>query len=317
MLNSVDIQFLLVIRESASLLATAHKLGLTPSAVTQRLQQLEKKLGIQLVDRSARKLQFTDEGELLCQRGAGIIDQFSVLLEELHAQRHGMVGRLTINAPFGFGRRYVASVVAAFRQRYPDVEIRMTLSDQPLVASSDRFDLVIHIGELRSSNLISHYIAPNRRIVCAAPDFIARHGLPAHPRELAALPTIALHENNEDVTLWQFRQRRTTVNIRTQPILISNDGEVIRQWAVEGLGIIMRSEWDVADALAQGELVQLLPDWKLPDANVVALTHQGAGLPERTRAFMRMMQGQFQPQSPWRQRLREVESHRRDPPAAR
>lgn len=174
----------------------------------------------------------------------------------------------------------------------------MTLSDQPLVASSDRSDLVIHIGELRSSNLISHYIAPNRRILCASPAFIELYGLPAHPQDLATLPTIALHENNEDVTLWQLRSRRTTVNIRTQPILISNDGEVIRQWAVEGLGVIMRSEWDVADALAEGKLLPLLPD-----ANVVVLTHQGAGLPERTRAFMRMMQEQFQPQAPWRQRL--------------
>lgn len=302
MLNSTDIQFLLVIRESASLLATAHKLGLTASAVTQRLQQLERKLGIQLVDRSARQLQFTDEGELLCQRGVGIIDEIAGLMETLHASRHGMVGRLAINAPFGFGRCYVASVVAAFRQRYPDVDIRMTLSDQPLVASSDRSDLVIHIGELRSSNLISHYIAPNRRLLCASPAFIERYGLPAHPQDLATLPTIALHENNEDVTLWQLRSRRTTVNIRTQPILISNDGEVIRQWAVEGLGVIMRSEWDVADALAEGKLLPLLPDWRLPDANVVALTHQGAGLPERTRAFMRMMQEQFQPQAPWRQR---------------
>ncbi|MGL9772844.1 MAG: LysR substrate-binding domain-containing protein [Sodalis sp. (in: enterobacteria)] len=134
-------------------------------------------------------------------------------------------------------------MVAAFRQRSPDVDIRMTLSDQPLVASSDRSDLVIHIGELRSSNLISHYyIAPNRHILCALPAFIARHGLPAQPQDLATLPTIALHENNEDVTLWQLRARRTTVNIRIQPILISNNGEVIRQWAVEGLGIIMRSE---------------------------------------------------------------------------
>lgn len=287
-----------MIRESASLLATAHKLGLTASAVTQRLQQLERKLGIQLVDRSARTLQFTDEGELLCQRGAGIIDEIAGLMETLHARRHGMVGRLAINAPFGFGRRYVASVVAAFRQRYPNVDIRLTLSHQPLVASRDRSDLVIHIGELRSSNLISHYIAPNRRILCASPAFVARHGLPAQPQDLVTLPTIALHENNEDVTLWQLRVRRTTVNIRIQPILISNDGEVIRQWAVEGLGIIMRSEWDVADALAEGKLMPLLPDWRPPDANVVALTHQGAGLPERTRAFMRMMQDQFRPQAP-------------------
>lgn len=298
--DAFDIRFLLVIRESTSLLEASRKLGLTASAVSQRLQQMEKKLGIRLLDRSARQLRFTDEGELLCLRGAELINQFDALLEDLHERRSGFVGRLKINAPFGFGRQYVAPAVSAFQRLHPEVEIALTLSDQPLVEATDRFDVVIHIGELRASNLVCHAIAPNRRFICASPAFIEQHGLPDSPEQLAGLPCIALRENNEDVTLWHFTRARKTQSVRIRPVLSCNDGSVIRQWGCEGQGIILRSEWDVADALADGSLVRLLPAWKLPDADVVALTHQREGLPARTRNFMGFLQTYFRPVPGWR-----------------
>ncbi|WP_296180563.1 LysR family transcriptional regulator [Pseudomonas sp. UBA1879] len=300
MTDAQDIRFLLVIRESKSLLEASRKLGLTPSAVSQRLQQMERKLDLRLVDRSARQLRFTDEGEMLCVRGAVVLEQFDALLEDLQERRRGFVGKLKINAPFGFGRRYVTPSVAAFKRLHPDVEIVLTLSDQPMVEVEDRFDVVIHIGQLGVSNLVCRTLAPNRRYVCASPAFIARHGPIGAPEQLAQLPCIALRENNEDVTLWHFTRGRNTQSVRIQTSLSSNDGSVIKQWGREGLGVILRSEWDVADALADGSLVRLLPGWKLPDADVVALTHQRDGLPERTRNFMRFLQDAFRPEPPWR-----------------
>lgn len=299
--ETFDIRFLLVVRESESLLAASRKLGLTPSAVTQRLQQMEKKLSIRLLDRSARQLRFTDEGEFLCLRGAELVEQFDTLLADLHERRSGFVGKLKVNAPFGFGRLHVAPAVATFQRLHPDVEIALSLSEQPMVEATDRFDVVIHIGELRASNLVGHSIAPNRRYVCASPAFVEQHGLPEHPDQLATLPCIALRENNEDVTLWHFTRARKTLSVRIRPALSCNDGSVIRQWACEGHGIIMRSEWDVADALAEGTLIRLLPGWKPPDVNIVALTHQREGLPARTLNFLRYLQDQFRPQPPWRQ----------------
>lgn len=300
MTDTFEIRFLLVIRGSKSLLEASRKLGLTPSAVTQRLQQMERKLDIRLVDRSARQLRFTDEGELLCARGAELLEQFDALLEDLHERRKGFVGKLKINAPFGFGRQYVAPAVAAFKNLHPEVEIALTLSDQPMIEATDRFDVVIHIGQLGVSNLVGRTLAPNRRFVCASPAFLERQGPIETPEQLAELPCIALRENNEDVTLWQFTRGRKTRSVRIRPTLSSNDGGVIRQWGCEGQGIILRSEWDVADALAKGTLVRLLPAWKLPDADVVALTHQREGLPERTRNFMRFLQDSFRPVAPWR-----------------
>lgn len=295
-----EIRFLLVIRESKSLLQASRKLGLTPSAVTQRLQQMEKKLDVRLLDRSARQLRFTDEGELLCRRGGELLEQFDALLEDLHERRRGFVGTLKINAPFGFGRQYIAPAIGAFKRLHPDVEIALTLSDQPMVEANDRFDVVIHIGQLGASNLIGHSLAPNRRFICASPAFIARHGLLHSPEQLAHLPCIALRENNEDVTLWHLTRGRQTQSVRIRPALSSNDGNVIKQWGCDGQGIILRSEWDVADALADGTLVRLLPAWKVPDADVVALTHQREGLPARTRNFMVFLQDRFRPVPPWR-----------------
>ncbi|MGI4861777.1 MAG: LysR family transcriptional regulator [Janthinobacterium lividum] len=300
MKDPADLRFLLTIHDSPSLLAAARKLGLTPSAVTQRLQQLERHLGVRLVERSSRQLRFTDEGDMLCARGATLIGQFDALLDDLHQRRGGFVGKLRINAPFGFGRRHIAGCVAAFQQLHPEVDIALTLSDQPLVELTERFDVVIHIGRLGVSNLIAHAIAPNARFVCAAPSFVAQHGLPDDPAALAALPCIALRENNEDVTLWQFNKGRTRQSVRVAPKLSCNDGEVIRGWGVAGRGVIVRSEWDVARDLASGALVRLLPAWKLPDANVVALTHQRTGLPLRIRVFLDYLKTQFRPLPPWR-----------------
>ncbi|NML30069.1 LysR substrate-binding domain-containing protein [Paraburkholderia antibiotica] len=298
--DSADIRFLLTLRASGSLLAAARKLALSPSAVTQRLQQLEKKLGAQLVNRSARRLQFTDEGLLLCERGADLIEQFDALFDDLQTRRRGLVGTLKINAPLGFGRRHLAPAIGEFQQRNPDIDVALTLSDRPLTETLDRFDIVVHIGELPLSNLVGYTIAPNARFVCAAPSLVKRLGMPESPDALSALPCIVLRENSEDVSLWQFSKGRARRNVRVSAHLSCNDGDVIRQWACEGRGVILRSEWDVADDLASGKLVRLLPNWKTPDANVIALTHRRTGLPARTRHFMRYLQSRFKPSPPWR-----------------
>ncbi|MFL6639027.1 MAG: LysR family transcriptional regulator, partial [Paraburkholderia graminis] len=146
MTDTADIRFLLTIQQNGSLIAAARKLGLTASAVTQRLQQIEKKLGSRLVERTARKLTFTEEGTLLCLRGAELIEQLDTLLEDLRIHHGGLVGTLKVNAPLGFGRRYLAPVIADFQQENPDVDVALTLSDQPLTEAADRFDVVVHIG---------------------------------------------------------------------------------------------------------------------------------------------------------------------------
>ncbi len=300
MKESGDLRFLLILREHASLLSASRQLGLTPSAVSQRLQQIERGLDVHLIDRNSRKLRLTEEGELLCRQGAGVLQQYDALLDTVRERRGGMAGTLRINAPLGFGRRFIAAAAAEYQQLHPELDVVLTLSDQPLTEVAERFDVGIHIGALALSNLIAYTIAPNARFICAAPALLQRCGLPERPEQLSDLPCLALQENNEDATLWHFDRGRTGQSIRVRPKLICNDGDVLHQWAREGRGIIMRSEWDVAGDIAAGDLVRLLPEYKLSDANVIALTHARKGLPLRTKGFMKFLQARFAPVPPWR-----------------
>jgi DNA-binding transcriptional LysR family regulator len=191
-----------------------------------------------------------------------------------------VVGHLRIVAPLGFGRRHVAPVAAAFQAEHPQVAIDLLLSDRLGGVPAGTFDLAIHVGEIERAapGLIARRLAPNARLVCAAPAYLAAHGGPAVPADLRSRACIALRENDEDVTLWRFRRDRQEERVRIEPRLASNDGEVVRRWALAGRGIILRSEWDVADDLRAGRLVRLLDAYALPDAPVVAL------LGSRTRA---------------------------------
>jgi DNA-binding transcriptional LysR family regulator len=147
---------------------------------------------------------------------------------------------------------------------------------------------------------VAYPIAPNARFLCAAPEYLARRPAPTTPDALADHDCIVLRENQEDVTLWRMRRNRSEVAVRVPPTLWSNDGEVVKQWALMGQGIMLRSEWDVAQDLAAGRLVRVLPEWKLPDADVVVLSEQRTGLPARVRLFLAFLQERFKPRPPWR-----------------
>jgi DNA-binding transcriptional LysR family regulator len=301
MISTDDLQFIVALAASNSLAATARALDVTPPAVTRRLQLLEKRLGLHLVDRSGRRMVLTSAGERLVVSARGIIEQLGELTESLSTQRTVVSGHLRIVAPLGFGRRFVAPEVARFRAMHPEVTIRLTLSDRPARLEDDACDLIIYVGELRSSTLIKKVLAPNERFLCAAPGYLARSGTPRKPEDLLKHDCIALRENDEDVTMWHFtpENRGKQVRVRIDPSLSSNDGDVVRAWALAGAGIIMRSEWDVADDIHAGRLVRLLDRWRLPPAHIVALLSTRSGRSARTAVFLTHLQAKLTP-APWR-----------------
>ncbi len=300
MLSTEDLRFFVVLASSASLADASRKLDVTPPAVTQRLKQLELRLHTRLLDRSGRRLVLTDEGELLAAHARRICGEIDDLSDMLSSRRSTVAGALRVIAPLGFGQRYVAPVIAGFRREYPEVTISLTLSDRPTRISDDMWELMIHIGEMRDSSLVSKYLAPNRRVLCAAPQYLARHGAPKHPDDLRAHDCIALRENDEDVTMWRFSPsgRGAAANVRIEPALSSNDGGTVRDWALAGLGIIVRSEWDVAGHLQAGTLVRLLEGWKLPDADIVALINSRHGRSLRATRFFEYLRASMSP-PPW------------------
>lgn len=290
MLHSEDLRFFCILASQSSLAETARVLNVTPSSITQRLQGIEEKLQLKLVHRQGRRIGLTDEGQLLRDRARLILADMDELSESLHDRKNTLVGRLRVLAPLGFGNEYVADLAGQFQARHGGVSVELVLSDSPNRQALEAWDIVIHIGALNDSSMPHTVLARNRRFLCAAPDYVARHGLPAGIDALRTHACIALQENAEDVTMWRLRApgEDAWTAIRIRPRLASNDGRVVKQWALRGYGIMMRSEWDVAQELRSGALVRILPDHALPDADIVALL--GSGQRQRSARTMRFLE---------------------------
>lgn len=304
MLTSQDLEFFFVVARSKSLAAAARVLDVTPSAVSQRLQQLESRVGVQLVERKGRQINLTDEGQLVASRGQRIADDLGNLAETLAARRGVVSGHLRVFAPLGFGRKYIAPAAAAFGALHPATTIELMLSDRLGRLPETAWDVAVHIGVMHDSSLVALRLAANQRFVCASPAYVATHGMPSAPSDLARLDCIALRENDEDATLWRFADRKgNAAHVRISPRLASNDGDVTREWALEGRGVIIRSEWSVAEDLRAGRLVRMLPGYSLPSADAVALVASRHGQSARTTHFVRHLRAAFRT-IPWRHRAR-------------
>jgi DNA-binding transcriptional LysR family regulator len=301
MLSSDDLRFFCALASQPSLSATARLLDVTPSSVTQRLQAIEDKLALKLADRQGRGIVLTEEGQVLAERAQAILADMEALQFALHEQRSELAGRLRVLAPMGFGSAHIAPLAARFRALHPALAFELELSDRPNQRLHEGWDVVIHIGALRDSSLRQQVLARNRRFLCAAPSYLARHGTPRTLEELAGHAFLALRENEEDATRWKLlppgaSQFRT---LRVEPVLACNDGRVVKQWALDGHGIMQRSEWDVAGDLRGGRLRRVLPDHALPEADIVALLPARARQrPLRTRRFMEFLKQEFA-NPPW------------------
>jgi DNA-binding transcriptional LysR family regulator len=299
-LSSEDLRFFTVVAGAPSLASASRALDVSRSAVTQRLAQLERRLRCRLLERSTRHVRLTEEGRLLLSRADHLLQDLDELADTLGVRTDVISGHLRVAAPLGFGRKYVSGVVGEFRRLHPDVTVTLTLTDRPTVAADDNCDLVIHIGELRNSSLVMVRLAPNARIACASPDYLRAHGEPVEPQDLGRHACLALRQNEEDVTLWRFTDRhRKVIPVRIAPVMSSNDGEAVRSWALSGLGVIVRSEWDVADDIHRGRLRRVLPRYRLPAADVVALLGKRGGRTARAEAFLALLKDKLQP-IPWR-----------------
>ncbi|MDA8747005.1 LysR substrate-binding domain-containing protein [Litoreibacter sp.] len=273
MLETSDLKFFISIASAPSLAAAARSLDVTPPAVSQRLALMEDRVGLRLVERGRRYLTLTAEGEALARKSDEILTRLAVLNENLVAQRGDVAGPLTIIAPFGFGRLRVAPAMNVLLREFPEISLNLVLSDDPYgSAAKDNWDIIIHIGQLKDSSLVQRKLASNQRFLVALPDYLARHGEPSGPEDLSGHSCGVIREDQADVTMWHMKDAEgEDHSIRIKPDFTSNDGEVVKSWALDGFGIVQRSEWNVVDELADGRLVKVLSDYTLPDANIVAL----------------------------------------------
>ncbi|GIU08490.1 MULTISPECIES: LysR substrate-binding domain-containing protein [unclassified Shewanella] len=312
MITTEDLRFITTIASHRTLADAARSLNITPPSVTLRLQHIEKKLSIKLIQRPSRVVSLTEEGQLLLDKGLPILRGLDELQEQLDELREHVCGKLRVLAPLGFGNDYIAPLLGEYKLLHPQLDIELELSDNPNWSSHHKWDIIIYIGALNDSSLKMITLASNQRFICASPAYLQQMGEPKEPQDLLKHRCIALRENNEDVTLWPFtklspeklsHEKLASENlemVRITPTLASNEGRVIKDWAMAGLGVIMRSEWDVQPQLNSGELVRILADYSLPNANIVALLSS----PEKERSarisgFIQLLKERLNP-LPWK-----------------
>ncbi|WP_280542494.1 LysR substrate-binding domain-containing protein [Chromohalobacter sp. 11-W] len=281
-----DLAFFQQVARSGSLTGASRELGLSLSAVSKRVMQLEARLDVSLATRTTRRLTLTAEGERYLARGATILSDLGELESELRDRRGDLSGRLRINATFGFGRRHVAPLIATFTERHPGVDIWLELTNFPLSLADHGFDLGIRVGEPPDAHLVAHPILANRRILCASPDYLRRAPSLQRPEDLARHTCLVVRENDSDFALWRFERQGEVRSVRVGGHLASNDGEVVTCLAREGAGILLRSWWDVHAALSQGELVPLLPEWQGLRADFYAVHEPRRHAGARLRTFV-------------------------------
>lgn len=300
-IHAADLGFFSQIVSSGSLSSAARDLGITTAAVSKRLALMEMRLGVSLVNRTTRRMSLTQEGDLYLEHARRILGDIDSLEEILGVAKTTPHGLLRVNATLGFGRSHVAPLISRFVRKYPQVEIQLQLSVNPPTLADDTFDVCIRFGMPPDTRVIARYIAPNRRLLCAAPTYLARRGTPKTPNDLSKHNCISIRQGDDAYGLWRLTSGRgknaTTQAIKTNGNLTTNDGEIAVKWALDGHGILMRAEWDIDRYLASGRLVQVLPQYSTPDADIHAVYPQRHKVTARVRAFVDFVALSFAQQS--------------------
>lgn len=285
-----DLGFFSAIASAGSLSAAARELGVTTPAVSKHLAQMESRLGLALVNRTTRRMSLTPEGELYLQHARRILAEIDGMEQVLGVGKATPQGLLRVNATLGFGRSHVAPLISKFVKRHPQVQVQLQLSVNPPALTDDTYDVCIRFGAPPDSRVIARHIAPNRRLLCASPAYLARHGVPKVPNDLTRHNCIGIRQGEEAYGVWRLSSGRgrsaRTESVKTRGNLTTNDGEIAVSWALEGHGVLMRAEWDIERYLRSGRLVQILPQYFTPDADVYAVYPQRHQLAARVRAFV-------------------------------
>ena len=285
-----DLGFFSTLASAGSLSAAARELGITTPAVSKRLAQMEARLGIALVVRTTRRMSLTPEGELYLAHARRILSEIDDMEELLGVSKAVPKGLLRVNATLGFGRSHVAPLISRFVRQYPEVEVQLQLSVNPPPLTEDAFDVCIRFGEPPDTRVIARHIAPNRRLLCASPAYLAKHGTPKVPNDLTQHNCIGIRQGEEAYGVWRLSSGRgrhaATEPVKIRGNLTTNDGEIAVNWALDGHGILMRAEWDLQRYLQSGRLVHVLPQYYTPEADIYAVYPQRHQMAARVRAFV-------------------------------
>lgn len=278
-----DYRLLELVVEMGSISAAGQRLGLSPAAASKRLAALEERLGARLVNRTTRRLSTTQAGQAFYEEVRAILAAAQAAEARVSGRAERPSGLLRVSAPTSFGRLHVAPHLPAFLARYPDVAAELLLDDGYVDLIADRIDVAIRIApEPESATLAARLLAPNRRIVCAAPAYLETHGEPASPDDLAGHRLLAARHQSP----WRLEGAGRR-EIAVDSIVATNSSEVVRELCLAGMGLALRSTWDVGGELASGALRRVLPRWQgASDVAIWAVHAKAEPLPAAVTAYV-------------------------------
>jgi DNA-binding transcriptional LysR family regulator len=281
-----QIESFALVATRGSLTAAAHAEGVAPAVIGRRIDALEERLGVKLLLRTTRRITLTHEGSAFLENCQRVLADLANAEASVSAGGVKASGHLRITAPAGFGRRHVAPLVPEFMVQHPDVSLSLNLSDRVVDIVNEGFDCAIRVGDLPDSSLVSVRLADNRRQCVAAPEYLARAGVPQTPADLARHDCLRLSSDASQTRGWAFMVDGALTHLRPGGRLDCSDGQVLHQWCLRGLGIAWRSTWEVERDLAEGRLVPVLEEFAAPPNGVYAVFPQRKHLPLRVRLWI-------------------------------
>ena len=286
--------------EEGSFSSAARALKLTPSAVSKQIGRLEDRLGVRLLNRTTRQLSATEEGDAFYQRCVRILTDMEEA-EIAVSQRHSAPrGTLRVNCGVAFGKHQISPLIPEFLERFPEVNVEMTLTDALSDLVEEGQDVAIRFGKLQDSSMVARQLAVSRRAICCSPDYLARFGEPKHPSDLTAHNRLgfstAIHLNE-----WIFRlPDGSEYPVKVEGNFTANNGETIHEMVLAGLGIARLAEFLVSSEVREGKLVRILrPFYRDVEVPINAVYPTRRHLSPKVRAFVDFLVEKFNPVPPW------------------
>ncbi|MEP4039082.1 LysR family transcriptional regulator [Pseudophaeobacter sp.] len=280
-----DIPVVVAAVETHGFAAAARRLGVTKSAVSKRISQIERRLGAQLFHRSTRNVSLTEAGEHFYTHAVRAMEAAQEAEDSVQALQKAPKGRLKINVPMAFGRMHVAPLMSGFLDSFPGIEVEMVMDDRVVDLIGEGFDLALRGGTLTSSSLIARKITPLHNVLVAAPTYLERHGVPSDIEDLANHNCLQ-YSLSRDFQEWIFQHKDKAIKFRPNGSYSVNNGEALREAILGGTGIARLPTFAVGPDLASGRLVKVLPDCRLPSQTLYAVYPERRHLPTKVRAFV-------------------------------
>jgi DNA-binding transcriptional LysR family regulator len=277
---------------SGSYAEAARKLGLTRSAVSKAVMELEQLLGARLLDRTTRRLSPTEAGRAYFERCAEIlasVEETELQVSRLHEEPRGV---LKINAPMSFGTLYLGAAIAEFMTRYPELRLELTLNDRFVDPIEEGVDVTVRIGDLPDSSLVARKLAPARRVLAASPAYLERHGVPQMPEDLARHRGLN-YGHTTTLQRWELTRDGTEIVVPVASYLCSNNGEVLRAAALQGNGIVRLPTFIIGPDVKAGGLRVVLADYAPTPLGIYALYAPNRYLAAKTRLLIDFMVARF------------------------